>query len=143
MFSHNCIKITLLKTILVMSSFLISLPSSKASESDSLKACDEKDSSVCASILLPRNIDFENPQTFQIKINSDFEIENLAITIWMPLCTTSKDGGMYSPPPTVIKMENDRYEVRDAYFMMPGAWEIIATFTAKEKMHKISFVFLL
>lgn len=95
--------------------------------------CSTEEKSVCAH--LGYNEKFTTTAEGKFMFHATGEkaalMENVNIYLWMP------EMGHGSTPPKVEFLGSEHYLVSEAYFLMPGQWEVRADFTVEGAEHQI------
>jgi len=88
-------------------------------------------SAVCAHLMFPKTPNSTDESQFILHFVTNQAITNLKVALWMP------DMGHGSSPVTIKSIDNNHYQVSNAYFIMSGDWEVRVQFTSDDQNQSI------
>lgn len=125
----------MLKSALVIGLFVVGLNAFAAGDGDhSETICSAVDAKVCAHLgHMTKDASTGEAQFIaHAMIPQNQEVSDMKVVLWMPSM------GHGSSPVTLTKVGVNKYQVTEAYFMMPGQWEVRLSFSLNGANHKIN-----
>ena len=86
---------------------------------------------LCAHLMFPKIPNSSDESQFILHFVNDAAISNVKVVLWMP------DMGHGSAPVVIKTIDNNHYQVSNAYFIMPGQWEVQVQFSVNEQIQII------
>lgn len=113
---------------------LVSLSAFSQADDHSANVCSVKDQTVCGHIghMTGMKSDSEAQFVAHLEIPSDIQVTDLTLKLWMP------DMGHGSSPVTLTAFGVNKYKVTQAFFIMPGTWEVRIAFKLEGVSHEIN-----
>lgn len=95
--------------------------------------CSTVDQNVCGHLghMSGMKSDSEAEFVAHLEIPNDVQVTDLTLKLWMP------DMGHGSSPVTLTQFGVNKYKVTDAFFIMPGHWEVRIAFKLEGVEHKL------
>lgn len=99
----------------------------------SVDVCSTVDQSVCGHIghMSGMKSDSEAEFVVHLEVPNDVQVTDLTVALWMP------DMGHGSSPVTLTQFGVNKYKVTQAFFIMPGHWEVRVNFKLEGAEHSI------
>lgn len=105
-----------------------------AEDDHSANVCSIQNAQVCGHIghMTGMKSDSEAQFVAHLEIPGDVQVSSLTVKLWMP------EMGHGSSPVTVTQFGVNKYRVTEAYFIMPGQWEVQVKFTLDGVQHQLN-----
>lgn len=99
----------------------------------SVNVCSAKNQEVCGHIghMSGMKSDSEAQFVTHLEIPGEIQVTDLAVQLWMPSM------GHGSSSVKITQLGVNKYKVTEAFFVMPGAWEVRVTFKLEGVEHQI------
>ncbi len=104
-----------------------------ASDDHSENVCSTVNQYVCGHIghMTGMNSETEAQFVTHLEIPNEVQVTDLTVKLWMP------DMGHGSSPVTVTQFGVNKYKVTQAFFIMPGNWEVRVAFKLEGVAHAL------
>lgn len=92
----------------------------------SYRGCAASNSSVCATLDFSSPIDTKDEGVFVVTVEAPDTVQALNVSLWMNMGTMSHKGA----PVEISALDNNRFQVDNAWFVMKGTWTVLVDFTS-------------
>jgi YtkA-like len=99
----------------------------------SANVCSTQNQNVCGHIghMTGMKSDSEAQFVTHLEIPNNVQVTDLTVKLWMP------DMGHGSWPVTITQFGVNKYKITQAYFIMPGSWEVRVAFKLEGVAHEL------
>lgn len=122
-------RLNLVVTLLFVLTSLLAFADGDHSEN----VCSSFNTQVCGHIghMSGMRSDSEAQFVTHLEIPNEVQVSDLKVELWMPHM------GHGSSPVTITQFGVNKYKITEAYFIMPGAWEVRVSFILDGLQHKL------
>jgi len=90
-----------------------------------------ENTNVCAHLMFPKAPNSSDESQFIVHFMTQETIKNVNVMLWMP------DMGHGSAPVTLNALDPVHYKISQAFFIMPGLWEVQVSFEINNELQQI------
>lgn len=95
------------------------------------------DSKICAHLMFPQIPNSADESKFILHFVTNTPITDVQVNLWMP------EMGHGSAPVIIKSLDQNHYQISQAYFIMPGQWAVQVHFLSDNQTQKLEFPILI
>lgn len=95
--------------------------------------CSKQNSDVCGSLWFQSHINTQSEGQFVLRIQAPESVRDLKADLWMQM----GEHGHGSAPLQITEVGGNEYEIRNAWFVMTGAWSLRVQMTSQGHLEEI------
>lgn len=104
-----------------------------ASDDHTANVCSAVNQNVCGHLGHMTGLKFDSEAQFvaHLEVPNEVQVTDLTVKLWMP------EMGHDSSPVKITQLGVNKYKITEAYFIMPGNWEVRVAFKLEGIAHEL------